>query len=60
MAMIQVVSEALSRPVNRKQFLKQVGVLALALVGVTSLIRALEKTGNQRPSDGYGKSPYGG
>lgn len=60
MAITQVVNEALSRPVDRKQFLKQVGMLALALVGVTQLIRALEKTSNQRTSDGFGQSPYGG
>lgn len=59
------IEKALSRPMTRKQFLKQVGLLILAAVGITSMINALERqnpTGHTSGSEGmaYGSSAYAG
>ncbi len=54
----------LNRPMDRKQFLTQVGLLLLAAVGITSLLSTLESKQGKRASvqDGpsYGASVYAG
>ena len=57
------VDGILSRPMDRNQFLKQVGLLVLAMVGITSLLNTLDpkrqkQTGGAGPS--YGASVYAG
>jgi len=57
------VDDILSRPMDRNQFLKQVGLLVLAMVGITSLLNTLDpkhqkRTGDSGPS--YGASVYAG
>lgn len=61
------VDEILKRPMNRRQFLKHVGLLLLAVVGVTAIINAFEgkntpKTSGASDPDGmaYGSSVYAG
>ncbi|HSX01987.1 MAG TPA: hypothetical protein VLI05_01590 [Candidatus Saccharimonadia bacterium] len=55
----QSVDELAARPMDRRQFLASAGAVALALVGVTTVLKALEQ---QRHSAGsaYGSSAYGG
>lgn len=59
------IDEILSRPMSRQQFLKQVGLLALAVVGITNIINTFDKhTGKQTAansgSPAYGASVYAG
>lgn len=53
----------LQKEMNRKDFLKLVGVGVVALTGVSSLLKTLSTLGgDSAPSRslGYGSSPYGG
>jgi hypothetical protein len=59
MAIKETISEVLNRPVSRREFLKQVGMLVLAVVGVTALLHSIKKP-DQTESGGYGLPPYGG
>lgn len=59
------VDNILSTPMSRQQFLKQAGLLALAVVGVTSLINTLDsknsqKTATNNAGPAYGASVYAG
>jgi hypothetical protein len=60
------VDELLTKPMNRRQFLKHAGLLVLAVVGVTNILNTLEpKQGETKQSassgaPGYGASVYGG
>lgn len=60
------VEEILSRPMSRQQFLKQVGLLVLAVVGITNIINTLDKHAGKHGSVGdgsgqaYGASVYAG
>jgi hypothetical protein len=66
----KAIEQALSRRMNRRQFLIQLGASLLAVVGVTSMLQALNTTGHhgtgqrhpQPPRAGagaYGESTYG-
>jgi hypothetical protein len=65
-SMKERVDEILSRPMTRQQFLKQVGLLILAAVGITNIINTFDKhTGSKHGSVGsdgpaYGASVYAG
>lgn len=62
------VGEILSRPMTRQQFLKQAGLVVLAVVGITNIINTFDKhTGKGAGGsvgDGggqaYGSSVYAG
>lgn len=61
------VDEILSRPMTRQQFLKQVGLLVLAAVGITNIINAFDKhtgksgsLGSGGDGQAYGSSVYAG
>jgi hypothetical protein len=59
------VEEILHKPMNRQQFLKNVGLLLLAAVGITNIINTFEgKHGGKASSTGgsqaYGASVYAG
>jgi len=54
------IDDILSRPMNRQQFLKQVGLLVLAVVGITNIINTFDKhTGKNVSSNGHDGSAYG-
>ena len=57
------VDEILSRPMSRQQFLKHVGLLALAVFGITNLLNFFDPKGSSQAaasSQAYGGSVYGG
>lgn len=58
------VDDILNRPMSRQQFLKQVGLLLLAVVGVTNIINTLDPKRSAKTSDSagpaYGASVYAG
>ena len=59
------VDEILKRPMSRQQFLRQVGLVVLAMVGVSSLLNVFEsKHSSKGTSDSagpaYGASVYAG
>jgi hypothetical protein len=59
------VEEILHKPMNRQQFLKNIGLLLLAAVGITNIINTFEgKHGGKVSSNGsgqaYGASVYAG
>lgn len=60
------VDEILNTPMSRQQFLKQAGLLALAVVGVTSLLNTLDSKNAPKTSaahnagPAYGDSVYAG
>ncbi len=59
------LDDILQRPMNRQQFLKQLGLLLLAVVGVTNILNSLEGH-RPRVASGaaagpvYGASVYAG
>jgi len=53
------LNNLLQKEVDRKEFLTHVGAGALAVIGVTSLLKALGED-NKTSSAGYGGSSYGG
>ena len=65
-SMKERVEDILSRPMTRQQFLKQVGLLLLAVVGITNVINAFDKHTGKNVSVGggdglaYGASAYAG
>lgn len=60
------LSELLAKEMDRKDFLKHVGIAIIALTGVTGVINVLSGQqrltgfGKSNVSQGYGSSPYGG
>ena len=59
------VDDILNTPMSRQQFLKQAGLLALAVVGVTSILNTLDskhpKTSSaSNAGPAYGASVYAG
>lgn len=49
------------KPMNRREFLAHVGAGALAVIGVSGLIKGLTELGGRTHRvSGYGSSPYGG
>jgi hypothetical protein len=58
------VDDILHKPMSRQQFLKQAGLLALAVVGVTSVINTLDPKRSAKPGEitgsAYGASVYAG
>jgi hypothetical protein len=61
----QNVAKILETEVERKDFLKLVGLGAVAAVGVTSILRAVTPSQNNRPKtaavdNSYGGMSYGG
>ena len=63
-SMKERVEDILNRPMTRQQFLKQVGLLLFAVVGLTNVINAFDKHTGQNVSTGdgqaYGASVYAG
>jgi hypothetical protein len=60
----QNVAKLLETEMERKDFLKLIGLGAVAAIGVTSVLKAITST-NERPSatktdGGYGSMAYGG
>jgi hypothetical protein len=56
------LQQLLAKPMDRKDFLKHVGIMALAVTGVTGLLAALMNAGgnhNSTGAGGYGESRYG-
>ena len=59
------LDEIMKTEVNRKDFLKYIGIALLGLVGVTNMLQNLNKSlGHSNPTPknsktGYGSSPYG-
>ena len=67
MAIKNIVTNALTTPMSRKEFLTQIGAVLLALIGVTAIMHALGAANHQNlsgsghgTSGGYGSSAYGG
>jgi hypothetical protein len=57
----QSIDHLTRKPMNRREFLASIGAAGLALVGITSIIKALELKGSEHQSQsGYGASAYGG
>lgn len=54
------LNQALSRSLTRRQFLLHLGAVALAVIGIPAILRALELGESASPSDSYGGSSYGG
>lgn len=53
------VDEILSRPMTRQQFLKQVGLLILAAVGITNIINTFDKHAGKSSLGSGGDQAYG-
>lgn len=58
----QKVGELLEKEMDRKDFLKTVGVAIVALTGATAVLRTLSEPSapRERRTNGYGSSSYGG
>lgn len=59
--MPKLLDTVLSQEMDRKEFLVRVGAGAMALVGISSMIKGLTGSmGVGGQVNGYGSSPYGG
>lgn len=61
----QQINDLLQKEMDRKDFLKHMGVAAVALIGVPAVIKALSQSSTQSSAQstknmGYGLSAYGG
>ena len=59
----QSIAKILDTEVDRKDFLKLVGLGAVAAIGVTSIVKAvtpIERKPAQAQNTGYGSMAYGG
>jgi len=59
----QRVNQVLSQPVSRRTFLGQLGLVALAVIGIPAILKSLElkhTASNSDSANGYGSSAYGG
>lgn len=54
------VPTVLEKEMNRRDFLRYVGSLFLAVVGITNLMRIMSGHGSNHRTHGYGSSSYGG
>lgn len=60
------LQDLLAKPMNRREFLTHIGAGALAIIGVSGVIRMLSEYGgptsvtHHHYMKGYGSSPYGG
>jgi hypothetical protein len=60
----QKLQELLQRELTRKEFLQTIGLMALSVIGITSMLGNVDKILNPNPKvsqeqNGYGMSPYG-
>ncbi len=55
------LGDLLNKEMDRKQFLKHLGVGVLAISGVSAALRSMtfESSGKSSQPSGYGSSPYG-
>lgn len=54
------VDSLLQKKMDRKDFLKHVGIGFVVLTGATTLIKTLNSLGSQPQNRGYGSAAYGG
>lgn len=58
---MQQVSKLLDKPMDRKDFLRHIGLGAAMLMGGNLIVKgAMAGSTKQQSSRGYGSSPYGG
>lgn len=58
--MDKVLDSVLSREMDRKEFLLNIGVLFVSLVGINSALKLLSgEKDSKHQAQGYGSSPYG-
>jgi hypothetical protein len=61
MSLNQDFTAILSKEMNRKDFIKHVGIGLIALTGLSAVVKALAPTQKkQSQASGYGGSAYGG
>lgn len=58
--MTEMWQKVLNSPMNRREFLARIGTVALAVIGITAILRSLGVREESRSSnDGYGNIGYG-
>ncbi len=64
MAIKKIINDTLNTPMTRKEFFGRTGGVLLAVVGVTSVLHALNGqaggVAHGSTTAGYGATPYGG
>jgi hypothetical protein len=60
MNMRSELDNLLQKPMDRKDFLKHVGLGIVALTGVATILKTLNGVNAPKRSSGYGSSAYGG
>ena len=64
--MIEPLQNLFEKPMDRREFLGYIGAAILAVIGVSSMLKALQQHTSQsagysrKQADGYGATPYGG
>lgn len=56
----KLIQDLMDKEVNRKEFLAHLGAGALAIIGVSGLLKNLGEIGRPARPQGYGSSSYGG
>lgn len=54
------VQTLLQKKMDRREFIKHVGIGFAALIGVSAVLRSMSSMGGNKQSVGYGASAYGG
>lgn len=57
---MKAISDVLNQPIDRKDFLKQVGLGTVMLFGGGLVARTVFGQGQRKSNGGYGVSAYGG
>lgn len=54
------VTQLMEKEMDRRDFLKHVGIAFVALTGVAAIIKTLSSFGEEKATVGYGSGAYGG
>ena len=60
MSFREPLDRLLTKDVDRREFLTHIGAAGLGIIGITSLLKALNDSQSKTTSSGYGSSAYGG
>lgn len=54
------INQLLTKKMNRKEFLKSIGMGVVAVAGADTVLKTLSSMGQEKSSSGYGSGSYGG
>lgn len=55
----QLLSTLLAKQMDRREFLLHVGLVLLAVTGISSIVKIVTNPKGETPKTGFGAGPYG-